>query len=1105
MATGGGGRNPLTRIYVTQTALDYFRQRNIEMNEIAQYLMNKTGAEVTYNKPNFVIIGENEQIVNTKEIWNQLFHKQNPIGTLGGRNNFSNSVASAENSRNGLSPFSSKSTYVRTDRHTSPSTGLSSSVDQSISCHEFNIPQEPFEQILTLTDVDVLKFKFFCYKVYEEIRHSPTYRIKTSEHNGNVKMIVYCKKSFAREAHEVIADVLKRTENLSEESIDFDIEKFKNAKTLVQDFSDADVLVFCGDNTVFFVGKLYDQVLQAKRKFQIELGTLRVTTRDRTLKSCDGAGITQSLQSADDSSRSNKGQSLKDTKSSISLSANSSALKMKPYHLQFTTREGLIVKIYAGSITRLEVDAIVNAANDVLMHGGGVAKVISIGAGRQFDKESYKYVRTHGKLGVTEACVTSAGDLPYRGVIHAVGPQWAHYSKKSECLFDLYFTIKNVLKVAARNKFGKVAMPAISAGIFGVPKPFCADMYVKALVDYSKDDWLRCPQYPKEFHIVDIDDAILKLVEKSYHRWQINPADIQPTKVDYGFNTITNTTGTASGISEVSPMRPSVTIKKLQTQKTNSGHEVLVFGVADKLKVKISSGDLSLVDSVDAIICSADPYLTGAGQLSQTIATRAGKKYRDHFENIKRDSLRKKIYLGDMFKCSGGNLQVCYVVHVVIDTIINTKHGKEMAELEEIFCRVLETTNEWGFRRIAMPLLGASLLQRNKGALQSCCEVLYQAVVKFCSERGTAQSLNVIELVNMNPEITGLLVKIFSVAVKNDHLSLSRPFTAPNMRRQRPNPKYHSEYVQGTNEEVMDYYNSFSDDENEPPKTPQSLTDPSTSYPSRTGNPQGNLIVISSDAIGTSSDVIDEDSCSKCGLNFIEGSQTQMSCGHIFCLRCFTPIKQTSTCSVCNQTDITQDITQKEDCVICMDGMTNPKKLKCGHEFCKDCIDEMFKHKPACPICNTIYGKVCGSQPDGHMEVKEYTFPSLPGFEDYGTIEINYSFMDGIQNENHPNPGKAYRGARRTAYLPNNSEGRKVLTLLKIAFDRRLVFTIGVSRTTGRNNVVTWNDIHHKTRQYGGPERFGYPDDTYLSRVQEELAAKGITEECMQSKRSGTP
>ena len=72
----------------------------------------------------------------------------------------------------------------------------------------------------------------------------------------------------------------------------------------------------------------------------------------------------------------------------------------------------------------------------------------------------------------------------------------------------------------------------------------------------------------------------------------------------------------------------------------------------------------------------------------------------------------------------------------------------------------------------------------------------------------------------------------------------------------------------------------------------------------------------------------------------------------------------------------------------------------------------------------------------------------------------------------HSTPGAKFHGLHRRAYLPNSPEGKKVLHLLKEAFDAKLTFTVGRSVTTGRENVVTWNDIHHKTNVYGGPQRY---------------------------------
>ena len=75
---------------------------------------------------------------------------------------------------------------------------------------------------------------------------------------------------------------------------------------------------------------------------------------------------------------------------------------------------------------------------------------------------------------------------------------------------------------------------------------------------------------------------------------------------------------------------------------------------------------------------------------------------------------------------------------------------------------------------------------------------------------------------------------------------------------------------------------------------------------------------------------------------------------------------------------------------------------------------------------------------------------------------IQFILLLNIQS-NHPQPGQTYEKVTRIAYLPASNEGNKVLRLLRVAFLRRLTFTIGDSLTTGKKGVITWNDIHHKT------------------------------------------
>lgn len=181
-----------------------------------------------------------------------------------------------------------------------------------------------------------------------------------------------------------------------------------------------------------------------------------------------------------------------------------------------------------------------------------------------------------------------------------------------------------------------------------------------------------------------------------------------------------------------------------------------------------------------------------------------------------------------------------------------------------------------------------------------------------------------------------------------------------------------------------------------------------------------------------------------------------------------------------------------EDCLICCNSYENVdghwKKLFCDHKLCSNCFKEIqitrttmsgISHTSMkCPFCQITTGIPVGTCPTGTMDVKVKK-SSCAGYENVGTIQIQYY----IDSEGY--------GLNRTAYLPNNADGNEILELLKIAWDRRISFTIGTSVTTGVENTVVWN-IHHKTNQTGGVEYFGYPDATYFQRVKWELEANGI-------------
>jgi O-acetyl-ADP-ribose deacetylase (regulator of RNase III) len=138
------------------------------------------------------------------------------------------------------------------------------------------------------------------------------------------------------------------------------------------------------------------------------------------------------------------------------------------------------VQLAQGDLTAERVDAIVNAANRHLQHGGGLAGTIVRVGGASIQVESDDWVRQHGLVAHDAPAYTGAGKLPCKVVIHAVGPIWGEGDEDRK----LAGAVTGSLRLADHLELASIAMPAISTGIFGFPKQRAAGIILSAIEAY---------------------------------------------------------------------------------------------------------------------------------------------------------------------------------------------------------------------------------------------------------------------------------------------------------------------------------------------------------------------------------------------------------------------------------------------------------------------------------------------------------------------------------------------------------------------------------------------------------------------------------------------
>lgn len=145
--------------------------------------------------------------------------------------------------------------------------------------------------------------------------------------------------------------------------------------------------------------------------------------------------------------------------------------------------DGLQVLVCQGDITTQWADALVNAANEDLEHGGGVAAALSKAGGPQVQIECRDMVKKTGKIPTGDVVLTTGGNLKCKKLLHAVGPVNGKCGGKERMLLEK--TVSSALNLAEMKKFTSIAMPCISSGLFCVPLTLCAEAIATAVKEFG--------------------------------------------------------------------------------------------------------------------------------------------------------------------------------------------------------------------------------------------------------------------------------------------------------------------------------------------------------------------------------------------------------------------------------------------------------------------------------------------------------------------------------------------------------------------------------------------------------------------------------------------
>ncbi|XP_040214270.1 LOW QUALITY PROTEIN: protein mono-ADP-ribosyltransferase PARP14-like [Rana temporaria] len=382
---------------------------------------------------------------------------------------------------------------------------------------------------------------------------------------------------------------------------------------------------------------------------------------------------------------------------------------------QITLSNGMTLSVYKDDLCRHNVDVIINAANEDLKHGGGLAKAILDAAGRKVQDDCDRIIRKDGRLSTGDSVITDAGKLQCKQIIHTVGPRWGATSP-STCERLLRRAITTSLQLASEKSHSSIAIPAVSSGIFGFPLKLCIENIVEAIRDYA--EMAEQQSTLQRIHLVDMNDETVNIFS-------------EVTKAKFG-NQMSDVPSKAMAPQPVTRVAQSPPVP------VNRGNDNTV-RTKEGLKIKLRLKNIEDC-STDVIVNSVgDDLNLNAGAVSKALLSRAGSNMQQLLND---ESLGTQGAPGSVFSTDGCNLNCQEVLHVVTPQWDNGQ-GTSKKILRKIIkdCLALAEQNQW--TSISFPAIGTGILGFPKDLVAF---VMFDEIFQF-SCKNKVQNLQEVHLV----------------------------------------------------------------------------------------------------------------------------------------------------------------------------------------------------------------------------------------------------------------------------------------------------------------------------------------------------------------------